>query len=66
MLGLTRVWRTMFGVMEDLLPCCSTWDGMVGRSFYYLILGVVGVLKVVDMCVRVIRNDADYMGIHLH
>jgi hypothetical protein len=66
MLELMREWRTMFCVMEDLSPCYLILDEMVGRSFYYLILGVVGVLKVVDMCVRVIRNDADYMDIHLH
>jgi hypothetical protein len=66
MLESMRVWRTMFGVREDLSPCYSTLDEMVGRSFYYLILGVVGVLKVVDMCVRVIRNDVDCMDIHQH
>jgi hypothetical protein len=66
MLELIREWRTMFGVMEDLSPCYSILDGMVGRSFYCLILVVVGVLKVVDMYVRVIRNDADCMDIHLH
>jgi len=66
MLELMRGWRMMFCVMEDLSPCYSTLDEMVGRSFYYLILGVEGVLKVVDTCVRGIRNDVDCMDIHLH
>jgi hypothetical protein len=66
MLESMRGWRKMFYAMEDPSLCYLILDGMVGRSFYYLILGVVGVLKVVDMCVRVIRNDADCMDIHLH
>jgi hypothetical protein len=63
---LMRGWMMMSCVMEDLSPCYLILDEMVGRSFYYLILVVVGVLKVVDMYVRVIRNDVDCMDIHLH
>jgi hypothetical protein len=63
---LMQGWRKMFVEMEDLSPYYSTLGGMVGHSFYCLILGVEDVLKVVGMYVKETRSDVDYMGVHLH